>query len=106
VPKYLIEATYTAEGLKGLIRDKASGRSAAAKKAAESLGGKAEAVYFTFGESDVIVIADFPDNVSAAALAIAVSASGMLHIKTTPLLTVEEVDQAVSKSVQYKPPGK
>ena len=106
MPKYLVEATYTHEGLRGLVRDKASGRSAAVRKALESLGGKAEAVYFSFGDHDVMVLADIPDNISAAALAIAVSASGLVRCKTTPLLTVEEVDQAIAKTVQYKAPGK
>ena len=106
MPKYLIEASYTHEGLQGLVRDKASGRSAAVKKAVESLGGKADAAYFTFGDNDVIVIIDLPDNVSAAALAIAVSSSGLVTTRTTPLLTVEEVDQAIAKNVQYQAPGK
>ena len=106
MPKYLIEATYTHEGLQGLIRDKASGRGAAVKKAVESLGGKADAAYFTFGDNDVIVIVDLPDNISAAALALAVSGSGLVRTKTTPLLTMEEVDRAIGKNVQYQPPGK
>jgi len=106
MPKYLVEASYTAEGLKGLINDKASGRAAAVKKAAESVGGKVDAIYYTFGENDVIVITDFPNNVSAAALAITASASGLVRLKTTPLLTVEEIDQAVGQKIQYRAPGK
>ena len=105
MPKYLIEANYTHEGLQGLIRDKASGRGAAVRKITESLGGKTESVYFTFGENDVIVIADLPDNVSAAAIALTVSSSGLVHTKTTPLLTIEEVDEAINKKVQYQKPG-
>ena len=106
MPKYLIEATYSHDGLKGLTRDKASGRSAAVKKTAESIGGKVDAIYYTFGDSDVIVIADFPDNITATALSLAVSSSGLVRTKTTPLLTVEEVDRAIGKTVQYQPPGR
>jgi uncharacterized protein with GYD domain len=103
--KYLIEASYTAEGLKGLAKDKASGRKAAVTKAVTSLGGKLEAVYYTFGERDVILICDCPDNASAAALSVAASASGLVRCRTTPLMTVEEADQALGKSITYRPPG-
>jgi uncharacterized protein with GYD domain len=106
VPKYLVEASYTPEGLQGLMRDKASGRGAAVKKAVESLGGKSEHTYFAFGGSDVFVIVDLPDNVSAAALALAVGSTGLVRTKTIPLLTIEEVDQAIAKTVKYQPPGK
>ena len=108
MPKYLIQASYTAEGLKGLQKDKASGRKAAVNKALEGLGGKLEAIYYAFGQDDVVVILDMPDNVSATALSLAVSASGLVRTKTTPLLTVEEADQALDKSgsVNYRAPGR
>ena len=106
MPKYLIQAFYSAEGLKGLQKDKASGRKAVVAKAVEGLGGKLEAVYYAFGKDDVIVILDLPDNVSASAFAFAVSASGLVRTKTTPLLTVEETDKALQKKVEYRAPGK
>jgi uncharacterized protein with GYD domain len=105
MPKYLVEANYTHEGLKGLMHDKASGRLAALQKAAEGLGGKIETAYFTFGEKDVIVIMDLPDNASAAALALVASSTGLVRTKTTPLLTIQEVDNAIAKKVQYRAPG-
>lgn len=95
MPKYLVRASYTAEGLKGLQKDKASGRKAAVIKVLESLGGKLECIYFAFGEDDVVVIFDLPDNVAAARLAVAVGGSGLVRTKTTPLLTIEEADQAL-----------
>jgi uncharacterized protein with GYD domain len=104
--KYLIQASYTAEGVKGLLKDKASGRKAAVSKAVEGLGGKVEAFYYAFGADDVLLILDFPDNVAAAAMSLTVAASGLVHIRSTPLLTIEETDQAVSKSVNYRPPGR
>jgi uncharacterized protein with GYD domain len=108
MPKYLIQASYTAEGLKGVQKDKASGRKAAVSKALEGLGGKLEALYFAFGEDDAVVIMDMPDNVSATALSLAVSASGLVRTRTTPLLTVEETDKALEKSVSlnYRAPGR
>ena len=104
--KFLLQASYSPDGLKGLVKDKASGRKAAISKMLESHGGKLEAIYYTFGEHDVILIADIPDNVTAAAMSIAVSSAGLAHTTTTPLLTVEETDKALSKTVKYQAPGK
>ena len=106
MPKYLIEGSYTDEGVKGLIKDKASGRAAAIQKAAQSLGGKLDEIYYTFGDTDLIVILDLPDNTSASAFAITAASSGLIRIKTRPLLTVEEVDKAVGKEVHYRAPGR
>jgi uncharacterized protein with GYD domain len=106
VPKYLIQARYTPEGTKGLREDKASGRKTAVTKAVEGLKGKVEAMYYAFGEDDAIVVMDLPDNVSAAAISLAVAASGLIHTRTTPLLTIEEMDQALQKTVHFRPPGR
>jgi uncharacterized protein with GYD domain len=106
MPKYLTLASYTAEGIKGLLKDKASGRKAAAIKAVKGLGGKLEAMYFAFGDHDVITVVEMPDNVSMSALSLAVSGSGLLRTKTIPLLTVEETDKALEKSVPFRAPGK
>jgi uncharacterized protein with GYD domain len=104
--KFLVQASYTPDGLKGLIKDKAAARIEAAKKAASSVGGKVEAFYWTLGEDDAIIIADFPDADSAAALGIAVSSTGLVRTKTTRLLTAEEIDKALAKTVSYRAPGK
>jgi uncharacterized protein with GYD domain len=100
-----VEASHTAEGIQGLIKDKASGRKAAVVQALADLGGKLEAIYFTLGERDVLVLCECPDNASAASLGLAASASGLVRTKITPLLTVEELDQTIAKSVNYRPPG-
>src|ERR1700746_3240746 len=84
MPKYLMQASYTAEGLKGLQKDKASGRRTAIGSAVETLGGKLEATYFCFGNDDVIVIVDLPDNTAASSLSLAISASGLVRTRTTP----------------------
>ena len=105
MPKYLIQASYSAEGVKGLLKDGGSKRRAAAEAAIKGLGGTLEAFYFAFGDTDVFALADAPDNITAAAVSLAVSASGAGHTKITALLTPEEVDQATKKSVSYRPPG-
>ena len=103
--KFLVSASYTSEGLRGLAKDKASGRKKVVEQALATLGGKLEVMYFAFGEADVFLVCDCPDNVSAAALGLAASASGLVRTRTTPLLTVEEADQALSKTVSYRAPG-
>jgi len=77
----------------------------AVEKMISGLGGSVESFYFAFGGTDVYVIADVPDNVSAAAVALTVSATGRVSCKTTVLLTPGEIDQAAQKSVDYKAPG-
>jgi uncharacterized protein with GYD domain len=103
--KYLIQASYTAEGLKGLMKDKASGRKAAVEKALKSVKAKLEDFYYSFGDYDAVLVVDAPDNISAAAIAFAVCSSGIVRTKTTPLLSIEETDKALQKSVEYKAPG-
>jgi uncharacterized protein with GYD domain len=105
MPKYLISASYTAEGLRGLQRDKASGRKQAVTTAVEGVGGKVECFYNALGEDDAYIIVDLPNNVTAAAIGVTVSATGLVHTRTTALLTVEEVDQALAKSINYRAPG-
>jgi uncharacterized protein with GYD domain len=104
MPKYLIEASYTLEGTKGLMKSGGTARRAAMQQAVESVGGRFEVQYFALGEHDAFVIADLPDHVSAAAISLAVTATGAARTKTTALLTPEEVDQAVKKTVKYEPP--
>lgn len=104
--KYLVEARYTAEGAKGLAREGGTGRRAAAAKAVEGLGGKVESFYYAFGDVDAYVIFDVPDNVSAAALSLAVGQSGGINTKTVVLITPEEMDQAGKRTVDFRPPGR
>ena len=106
--KYLIEASYSHEGLKGLIKDGGTGRRAAVEAATKALGGNVESMYFAFGTSDVYITVEAPDNVTAAAFALAVGATGAAsHLRTIVLLSPEEVDQAAKKSpgASYRAPG-
>ena len=106
MPKYLLQASYTAEGAKGLLKDGGSKRRAAAKTLVESLGGKIDCFYFAFGKTDVFAVVDLPDSVSAAAASLTIGASGAVAGRVTVLLTPEEIDQAAKKSAKYTPPGK
>jgi uncharacterized protein with GYD domain len=105
MPKFLIEASLTTQGVKGVQGEGGTSRRAAVAKAVESAGGQLESFYFAFGDRDVYVVADFPDNASAAAMALAVNSSGAVATRTVVLLTPEEVDAAAKRSVDYRPPG-
>src|SRR4030067_1091528 len=106
MPKYLLEASYTAEGTKGLVKEGGSSRRKKVGEMIEELHGKLEAFYYAFGTSDVFVIVDVPDAVTAVALSLAINQSGAVHLKTHVLITPEEIDQASKKSVTYRAPGK
>ena len=105
MPKFLLQVNYTLDGVKGVLSKGGSARRAAAQAAAESLGGTLESMYFTFGSTDAIAIAELPDNAAAAALALTVSGSGAATASTVVLLTPEEIDTATQARVQYTPPG-
>jgi len=106
--KYLLKASYTAEGAKGVLKDGGTKRREAAQKAIESVGGSVDAFYFAFGSDDAYVLIDMPDYASAAAASLSVSASGAVHTQTVVLITPEEMDAAAdkSKSVEYRAPGR
>jgi uncharacterized protein with GYD domain len=106
MPKYLLQVSYTAEGVKGVMKDGGSKRRAAASALAESLGGKLECFYFAFGSTDVFTIFDAPDNTTAAAVSMNIAASGSVNSKITVLLTQEEIDSATKKHGSYTPPGR
>jgi uncharacterized protein with GYD domain len=105
MPKYLMQASFTQEGVKDLAREGGSKRRQAVEKFFGSAGGKLEALYFAFGWTDVFAIADLPDNVSAAALSLAANAAGAVEVKATVLITPEEMDQAAQKSLGLQPPA-
>lgn len=104
--KYLFEAHYTAAGAKGVAQEGGSGRRAAIAKMTESMGGKLEAFYYAFGDVDAYVIADLPDSVAAAAVALAVNQGGGATVKTVVLIPAEDMDKAGKKAVDYRPPGR
>ena len=103
--KFMIRASYTAEGTKGLLKEGGTSRRAAVEKALAGVGGKVDAFYFAFGDADAYVIFDVPDSSAAIALSMVVNASGVVNVSTIPLITAEEVDAAVKKSISYRAPG-
>jgi uncharacterized protein with GYD domain len=103
--KYLITASYSAEGMKGVISKGGSARRDAVAKAVADVGGQVESFHFAFGDDDAFVIVDLPDNISAAAIGMAVGASGAATTKTVVLLTPEEIDRAAQTQVSYRAPG-
>jgi uncharacterized protein with GYD domain len=105
MPKFLIKANYTAEGMKGLKKDKASGREKAIAASCKALGGKLDAIYYALGDDDVFIVVDMPSHVHVASLGVAVGASGMGSTRTVPLLTVAEMDKALDQDTKYRPPG-
>jgi uncharacterized protein with GYD domain len=106
MPKYLLEVNYTLDGVKGLSAEGGSARVAAATELVESLGGKIESFYFAFGDTDVYVIVDMPDDVSAASAALTVSGGGGATARTVVLLTAADLDAATKKTATYRPPGR
>jgi uncharacterized protein with GYD domain len=105
MPKYLIQANYVGDGVKGLLKEGGMSRRTATERAVKSLGGALEAFYYAFGETDAYAIVDVPDNASMAAIALTAGASGAVTVKTTVLMAPEEVDEAVKKTPSYRPPG-
>ncbi len=104
--KYLLEVSYTVEGARGVAKEGGSARRAVVEQMTEKLGGKVEVFYYAFGKADVYTIIDAPGgNVDIAAASMAVGASGAASVKTTVLLTPEEIDEAAKKSIAYRPPG-
>jgi uncharacterized protein with GYD domain len=106
MPKYLIQGSYSGQGLKGLIEEGGSKRREAAEQATKGVGGRLEAFYYAFGNDDFVIIVDLPSNVDASALSLTVNASGAVKSRMTVLITPEEVDQATKKTVKFRPPGK
>ena len=105
MPKYLFQASYTASGTKGLVSEGGTGRRNLIAHMCHELGGQLESFYYAFGESDVYAVADLPDEITAAAVTLAINKSGAVNVKTTVLLDPEDIDQAARKTIAYRAPG-
>jgi uncharacterized protein with GYD domain len=105
MPKYLFQGSYTEQGLKGVLKEGGSKRKEAIEQLTKGMGGTLECFYFAFGSDDFFVIVDVPESVDAAAVSLAVNASGAAKVRVTVLMTPEEVDKATKKTVNYRPPG-
>ncbi len=102
---YMFTASYTAAGLAGLAKEGAASRVKALENTVASVGGKVEAMYWAFGDGDVVLLAELPDNAAAAALSTTVAAAGVAGVKTTVLLTASDVDKALGMHPRYRAPG-
>ena len=105
MPKFLLKATYTSDGAKGLLKEGGTKRRAAVQKIIEAAGGKLEAFYYAYGDDDAFIIADIPDAMAGLAISLTVNASGAVRLSSLPLITPEEVDAASKKSIEYRAPG-
>ncbi len=104
--KYLVQVSINKDGIRDVLsKAKGTGLRAAVAKFAEFAGGRLDAYYFAFGQHDVVAIMDLPDNISAAALSVAASGTGAVHVQMTTLVTPEEMDRAVEKSTTLAVPG-
>jgi uncharacterized protein with GYD domain len=103
--RYLLKARYASEGAQGVLRRGGTARREAVEALVTGLGGRLESFDFAFGEEDLYVVCDLPDNSAAAAVALTVNATGAVHVQTVVLLTAEEVDAASGQQVQYTAPG-
>jgi uncharacterized protein with GYD domain len=103
--RYLLRVSYTTDGVRGLLKEGGSSRRAMVAGMVGDLGGTLEAFYYALGPDDVYAIAELPDNVTAAAVSLAVTAAGTARSSVVVLLTAEEVDAATKKTVAYRAPG-
>ena len=105
MPKYPLQGAYTVEGLRELLREGGTKRREAVEQLVKSSGGTLEAFYYAYGGDDFFIIVDLPDSVTTTAISLTVHTTGAVTFKTIVLITPEEVDAAVKKSVSYRPPG-
>lgn len=105
MPKYLVQGSYTDQGLKGLLKDGGSARRAMVEKLAAEMGGKLEVFYYAFGDDDFVIILDLPSNIDMAATAIVAQASGMVQSRVTVLMDPKDVDEAVRRKVDFHSPS-
>ncbi len=105
MPTYMFKVNYVGEGVKGLLIEGGMQRREAAEEVIKSLGGRLLSMYYAFGDADAYVIAEMPDAASAAALVLTLNATGRVEVTTTVLMTPQEIDEAVAKRADYRPPG-
>ncbi|MDP6453782.1 MAG: GYD domain-containing protein [SAR202 cluster bacterium] len=103
--KYLVTASYTTEGAKGLLADGGTKRREVVENLVNGMGGSMELFYYAFGGNDAYIVADIPDHATMTAISLAVAATGSVSVNTTVLITPEEVDEAAQKTVNYTRPG-
>ena len=104
--KYMIKASYSPEGIKGVMAKGGNARVDAIKKLATGVGGSLESCYFAFGDDDLYAVVDAPSHEAMAAIAGTVTSTGALSsYQTIVLLTADEIDAAAKQTIDYTPPG-
>ena len=103
--KYLFEANYLGDGIKGLMREGGTKRRDAVVEALKSVGGTLDSFYYAFGETDVVGIFDIPDQANAVALSLMINSTGAVNLHLKPLMTAEDLDEATRKTPSYRAPG-
>lgn len=103
--KYLFEANYVGDGIKGLMREGGTKRRDAVVEALKSVDGSLESFYYAFGETDVVGVFDIPDQANAVALSLMINSTGAVNLHMKPLMTPEDLDEAATKTPSYRPPG-
>lgn len=105
MPNYMVRAKLTGDGLKGLLKEGGTARREVVERMVRNLGGQLESMYWAFGEEDIYLTVDLPDNTTAAAVGLVTSAAGGVRTSTVVLLSPEEIDEAVRQKVEYRAPG-
>ncbi|ABK02331.1 uncharacterized protein with GYD domain [Arthrobacter sp. PvP102] len=103
--KYLFEANYVGEGIKGLMREGGTKRREALVQALDSVGGSLESFYYAFGDTDVLGVFEVPSSADAAALSLMINSTGSVNVRLKPLMTPEDIDDAAKKTPAYRAPG-
>lgn len=104
--KFLVRGSYTNDGLKGVLKEGGSSRVEAVRQLVEGLGGTLESFYFAFGDDDFFITIDGMSNISTLAGTLIVNAAGGAKVKTTVLLTAEELDEVTRITAKYRSPGR
>lgn len=105
MPRYMFRVNYTLEGLQGLMKEGGTGRRKAAETLISSLGGHLVSLDYAFGEDDVYVLCELPDDEAAAAASLRITASGAVKVQTIKLLSPEQIDSAIDRELEYRKPG-
>ncbi|GIU56098.1 GYD domain-containing protein [Arthrobacter sp. NicSoilC12] len=103
--KYLFEANYVGDGIKGLMREGGTKRRDAVVEALKSVDGSLESFYYAFGETDVVGVFDIPDQANAVALSLMINSTGAVNLHMKPLMSPEDLDAAAKKTPSYRAPG-
>ena len=103
--KDMFHANYSQGGLGGLLKEGGTKRRTALTETIDGVGGSVEAFYYAFGDTDLYIIADLPDDATATAVSLNIGAAGVLSVRVTKLIAPETVDEAAGQNVPYRVPG-